>query len=143
MDDGPGLQPAWSDVGCCRSDQVQVQGGVSGPGEDTRSSGVKRDAPVQHRHAPVSEEGGEPLVRIAFDVGDARMTGAKEPPGEVVSVLSHAPVEEEEGGSTDAIASPESGLIVVGNDQWVPRGGGQVRANPVHDVGRAGFCEVG
>ena len=120
MDDGPGLQSAGSDVGCCRSGQFQVQGHVSGPGEDSRSAGMKRDAPVQHRHAPIAEKRGEPLLCIAFDVGDARLTGAKEPPREVVSVLSHAPVEEEESRSADTIASPESGLIVVGNDERVP-----------------------
>ena len=120
MDDGPGLHLAGSDVGCCRSGQLQVQGNFSGPGKDPRPPGMIRDTPVQHRHAPVSEEGGKPLVCIAFDVGDARMTRAEEPPREVASVSSHTPVVKQEGGSTDTIASPESGLIVIGNDQRVP-----------------------
>ena len=76
MDDGPGLHLAGSDVGCCRSGQLQVQGNFSGPGKDPRPPGMIRDTPVQHRHAPVSEEGGKPLVCIACDVGDARMTGS-------------------------------------------------------------------
>tara|TARA_B100000470_G_scaffold189036_1_gene155305 strand:+ start:1489 stop:2118 length:630 start_codon:yes stop_codon:yes gene_type:complete len=69
--------------------------------------------------------------------------GTEQTSGEVFSVLFKAPVEEEKRGTADPIASPQASLIVVGHNERVTRRVGQESANPVHDVGGSGLCQVG
>ena len=74
-------------VGRCGTGELETQWAVTAPRQNLWAAGVKGHAAVQHRHAPVSKEAGEPFVRHPLNVGDTRVPGTEQASGEMFSVL--------------------------------------------------------